>query len=386
MTLKFIASLLVCLSANIAAQQSKYQYTTVPIDLETNHLPAFYVGHSPYAIVSNLINREKRLKKGEFETSDEFAQRIHHEKMLPVIGAVNLNDVFAFYYDDFGLSYLADDAKYQLSLFDSAKYLSQIDVNLTTQTKKYGSFVGQNAFGVKKRVQVVREANIQLKLSWDRYYDNDLFFAVERSKAIRIKNSIRVLLLVKLHEPFVEINQNVETATIDDPRLVAYHDISLRAEYVGVIIYNIENGEILHRNIRKKSLPLIVDLPKEPREKPAGIEYEKGLRPSITVFPKAAYTESGRKKGIEGKVRLNVLFLADGTIPVSEINVLQGLPEGLTEKAIEAARKIQFEPPIKDGKKVNTRVTLEYEFSLYRLERNEPSDSSPNSKPRPRIP
>jgi hypothetical protein len=45
--------------------------------------------------------------------------------------------------------------------------------------------------------------------------------------------------------------------------------------------------------------------------------------------------------------------------------VVQGLPDGLTERAIEAARKIKFVPASKEGKYVSMWMQLEYNFNLY---------------------
>jgi len=50
---------------------------------------------------------------------------------------------------------------------------------------------------------------------------------------------------------------------------------------------------------------------------------------------------------------------------VTNIQALRGLPNGLTEKAIAAARQIRFEPAMKDGHKVAMYMHLEYNFNLY---------------------
>jgi len=60
---------------------------------------------------------------------------------------------------------------------------------------------------------------------------------------------------------------------------------------------------------------------------------------------------------------LKVVFAANGQ--VTNIRVAAPLPYGLTEKAVEAARKIKFVPAMKDGKYVSMWMQLEYNFNLY---------------------
>jgi hypothetical protein len=50
---------------------------------------------------------------------------------------------------------------------------------------------------------------------------------------------------------------------------------------------------------------------------------------------------------------------------VKYIIVLSGLPGGLTERAVEAARRIKFFPATKDGRPVSMFIQLEYNFNLY---------------------
>jgi len=40
-------------------------------------------------------------------------------------------------------------------------------------------------------------------------------------------------------------------------------------------------------------------------------------------------------------------------------------PDGLTEKAIEVAKKIRFNPAVKNGAPVSVRGQLEFSFNLY---------------------
>ena len=83
----------------------------------------------------------------------------------------------------------------------------------------------------------------------------------------------------------------------------------------------------------------------------------------ILYKEKARYTEEARQNKIQGRVLLSAIFTADGR--VTNVRVVHGLPDGLTEKAIEAAQKIKFQPAMKGGAAVTVRGQLEYTFNLY---------------------
>ena len=82
----------------------------------------------------------------------------------------------------------------------------------------------------------------------------------------------------------------------------------------------------------------------------------------LIMRPQPNYTENARKNGIEGQVILKAVFSSDGS--VRNIQTASGLPNGLTERAIDAAQKIKFIPAIKNGKFVSMWMQLEYHFSL----------------------
>lgn len=87
------------------------------------------------------------------------------------------------------------------------------------------------------------------------------------------------------------------------------------------------------------------------------------VRPFIAMKPEPAYTEEARQNQLEGTLLLKAIFSADGTI--INIKVAAGLPYGLEENAIDAAKRIKFIPAMKDGKFVSTWMQLEYHFNLY---------------------
>jgi TonB family protein len=83
----------------------------------------------------------------------------------------------------------------------------------------------------------------------------------------------------------------------------------------------------------------------------------------ILEKPEPQYTEAARKNQITGTVVIKAIFSSSGQ--VTNIVAVSKLPDGLTEKAIAAARQIRFVPATKDGRPVSMYMQLEYNFNLY---------------------
>lgn len=79
---------------------------------------------------------------------------------------------------------------------------------------------------------------------------------------------------------------------------------------------------------------------------------------------KPEYTPAAMQAGIEGRVRLNVVVLADGK--VGDVTVTESLDKeyGLDTQAVEATKQWLFKPGTKDGKAVAVRVAIEMTFRL----------------------
>lgn len=86
------------------------------------------------------------------------------------------------------------------------------------------------------------------------------------------------------------------------------------------------------------------------------------VKARFLTMPEPPYTKDARDNKVEGTVVLRAVMSKTGRI--EDIQVLVSLPDGLTEQAIKAARKIKFDPAIKDGKAVSMWIQLEYRFSL----------------------
>ncbi len=80
---------------------------------------------------------------------------------------------------------------------------------------------------------------------------------------------------------------------------------------------------------------------------------------------------------VQGTISLRVEFLADGQ--VGKVIPVSTLPFGLTENAVEAAKKIKFEPAKKEGVSQNITKTVFYTY-VYGGWQNAPKQSDDNKK------
>lgn len=96
-----------------------------------------------------------------------------------------------------------------------------------------------------------------------------------------------------------------------------------------------------------------------PPPPPTGISQDV----KIISKPRANYTDAARQNNIQGNVTLRITFLASGQI--GGISPVSGLPYGLTEQAIAAARSIRFEPAMRNGVAVSKQKTIQYGFTIY---------------------
>lgn len=100
------------------------------------------------------------------------------------------------------------------------------------------------------------------------------------------------------------------------------------------------------------------EAPPAPKPPPAVTE-----KLAILSKPRANYTEEARKNQISGTVVVSVTFSASGQ--VTGISAVRGLPYGLTDQAIAAARQIKFNPQKQNGQAISVTRKIEYNFNLY---------------------
>jgi TonB family protein len=87
------------------------------------------------------------------------------------------------------------------------------------------------------------------------------------------------------------------------------------------------------------------------------------MRPTILYKEKALYTDLARSNRVQGTILVSAIFTADERI--TGVQIVRGLPDGLNEEALRAARKIRFKAACKNGKPVSVRMSMEFSFNLF---------------------
>jgi len=72
------------------------------------------------------------------------------------------------------------------------------------------------------------------------------------------------------------------------------------------------------------------------------------------------YTDEARRNRVRGSVRLGLEIGPDGA--VKRLEILNALPDGLTDEAIRIARRLNFKPAMRSGGPVPCQMNLDIEF------------------------
>jgi periplasmic protein TonB len=86
------------------------------------------------------------------------------------------------------------------------------------------------------------------------------------------------------------------------------------------------------------------------------------VAPRLLREVRADYTEDARQRGVHGDVVLEIVVRRDGS--VGDVKILQGLPSGLNERAVQAVRQWRFSPATRQGAPVDVIVEVSVEFKL----------------------
>ncbi len=193
------------------------------------------------------------------------------------------------------------------------------------------------------------------------------------SKALAL--SLTILLFAMMVTPKIEVRKQVYQTTqmelvdipmeererIEPPETDVQIDIplvisdELGTEEVDIAAYEGALSQIGNINITTTSSLSQMD------ETPVNfVPYDEP--PVVIGSISPVYPEFARRNRVQGTVILEVEVLRDGS--VRNINVRRSVPGGLDEAAIEAVRKVRFQPGRSSGQPVDVLLIVPVEFKL----------------------
>ena len=96
--------------------------------------------------------------------------------------------------------------------------------------------------------------------------------------------------------------------------------------------------------------PASADECPDPIYRPARVTQMATIKDQLQV----SYTDEAAQNNVEGRIVLRAVFCANGR--VADVAVEESLPFGLTERAVEAMKKVQFQPALLDSRPVSVFV------------------------------
>jgi hypothetical protein len=262
--------LIICMiftSSVIAAENQKKKiapkvWKPTPFALGIDHLPAGYTGLDPKKFFTLFKAKVHDLEKGEFETSEEFEQRIADKENL--LSPIKTSDLYAFRMSgSISKKYAADTQEYLLEGIQSCVASGKSTPNWVTceiaEIIHDESYIGSNSFGATTTVTRRRGTRLALAIQKDNsllksvlvgsdgYYDYQDRLSVTLEKARKLKNEEFSVLFVGSisHTQIIEGKTAFGTPTIDDPIDVLITAEGIPFDLKAIIIYGSKTGEII---------------------------------------------------------------------------------------------------------------------------------------------
>jgi TonB family protein len=171
----------------------------------------------------------------------------------------------------------------------------------------------------------------------------------------------RTQVLQELANAF-QLEPNMPEALLLKSHLLASTDRAAAADYLAQYLALRPNDP--DAGIWREQLEFLrPETAASPGDEQVYTQKEVTTRAVIRSKPTPDFTAAARKANVCGEVRLRLILGRDGT--VRSVRVLRYLSHGLTQTAVDAARRIMFDPALKDGQPVSQYVVVSYNFNIY---------------------
>lgn len=241
--------------------------------LDTDRLPPNYHGLDPVKFYEMFKSKVENIKKGEFETAKEFAQRTANKNLL--LSPINTSDLYAFRISNFRpLVYDADIQAYHFyghlgyscgGAYSSGKNKNWVTCKVDSISRKTDTYAGSNAFGASRNVErteghdfalAIPKGSVALRAAFSKdreitdYYKWRERFRVPLEKARNLKGMELALLFIgRVTDAKIVKGEGWRVMpTIDDnlgPRDIDITEDAVPFEIKKIVFYVVQTGEIL---------------------------------------------------------------------------------------------------------------------------------------------
>ena len=243
--------------------------------LDTDRLPPNYLGIDPVKFYEMFKSKVENIKKGEFETAKDFAQRTANKDLL--LSPINTSDLYAFRISDikmeYHIKYNADAQTYRIdyscketySFGNFGKSKNWVTCKVDSISRKTDTYAGSNAFGASRNVErteghdfalAIPKGSVALRAAFSKdreptdYYKWRERFRVPLEKARNLKSMELALLFIGRVKDakIIKGQTTILKPTIDDPfgpRDIYITEDAVPFEIKKIVFYVVQTGEIL---------------------------------------------------------------------------------------------------------------------------------------------
>ncbi len=379
-------------------------------------VPPTFIGNDFETIYDSLLLSRKFFQKDEFETTAKFDERVNNRVNIRLGGKLTAANTLVFVYKPSLVHSLADiftknsllteynadtevlsvkiptksfydyEDIFATNMRDSALFGTEVKI---PTLESEGFYVGENAFGVKRRIQKYRLTSFSLVIAnvndfFQAHFSSTPLLKMEiklpPAQARLVKNNLAVAYITRLVSPYWGIESTELKPTIDAPTEFKIYNKFLVANLREVWLFNRIDGTIYSKlKVPQNSDSIVsnsiakptpeVELPTpQPTPEPTpqstpehipriisgGVLNGKATRLAKVVYPPAA-----KAVGVTGSV--NVQVELDELGNVVSASAISGHPL-LQAAAVEAARQSKFAPTLLSGEAVRVTGIIVFVF------------------------
>jgi len=238
-------------------------YSTQPFEIRTENLPPEYRGVDLAQLSGALLDLQSKSNKDEFETTEQYRQRLRTLNSTALLGSLKLDSLYAFSFAPTDTNYDADAQI--LNVLLSANYSGEHDgFGWNAYRLKGENYSAKNALGVEVEVSsehvlsyylIIRNAQefaLQRNDLWTTFI---VKIPIGQEKAKALKSSVRLLFVCSLEAPFLSSRYSRHEPTIRSPYDETMNNEFVYVRLVQLIAYDSTTGLVYRTEAAMQKVP-----------------------------------------------------------------------------------------------------------------------------------